>query len=437
MTPSPIISINDEPAADYLLRVGLESQQYQDPDAIYNLLFYSIPLTQQNNGNAFKVGGHPFGFASENITYLFANGTTLSQSNFAILNVPFDGVDGGATLFNIFEIPFSTASDSSSTNATTTTISTTTSILGYPTPVVLHRDGYTGGYFLDNSDVAVLAINAFANRAETEDANVIQQNVIKQFFAACKAARKTKLIVDLQANGGGHIENGYDAFKQIFPTIEPFGATRFRSTPLAQYISELTSTDGVYNYTFFSEYQVQAVVDANLEDFANYTDFIGPQKIYGDNFTALMRYNLSDPTIQLPFVISGYYNNTNIAPQHFAAEDIVILYDGTCGSTCAIFSEFMKSQAGVRSIAVGGRPQIGPMQGVAGSKGYLLSQPVSPSQQLTYQQSRSLDLWRRHPYLRFSCPALCRTQPDPSSLPRPCQIQRFPLRSTARLLPRR
>jgi hypothetical protein len=379
-TPSPIVSINGEPAANYLLHVGIQSQQYQDPDALYNLAFFSIPLTQQNNGNAFRAGGHPFGFASKNITYHFANGTTLNQSNLAILNVPFDGIDSGAALFNIYEAPVSTASnsslkarDSSFINATTTTISTTTSVSGYPTPVVLHRDGYTGGYFLNNSNVAVLAISAFANPPETEDANVIQQDVIKKFLAACTAAGKTKLIVDLQANGGGHIENGYDAFKQLFPTIEPFGATRFRSTPLAQYISELTSTDGVYNYTFFSEYQVQAVVDANLEDFANYTDFIGPQKIYGDNFTALMRYNLSDPTIQLPFVISGYYNNTDILPQVFAAEDIVILYDGACGSTCAIFSEFMKSQAGVRSIAVGGRPQTGPMQGVAGSKGYVLS----------------------------------------------------------------
>jgi hypothetical protein len=223
--------------------------------------------------------------------------------------------------------------------------------------------------------VAVLAINAFANPAETDDANAIQQSVIKQFLAACKAAGKTQLIVDLQGNGGGHIENGYDTFKQLFPMIEPFGATRFRSTPLVEYFSEYASQSGVYNYTFFSQYQVQAVVDENLQDFPNYKDFIGPEEIYGDNFTALMRYNLSDPTIQLPFVISGYYNNTNIAPQPFPAENIVLLYDGTCGSTCAIFSEFMKSQAGVRSIAVGGRPQMGPMQGVAGSKGYASPQP--------------------------------------------------------------
>jgi len=214
-------------------------------------------------------------------------------------------------------------------------------------------------------------MTAFADPTESATGNVLQQSVIRQFLAACKAAGMSKLIVDLQGNGGGHIESGYDAFKQLFPTIEPLGATRFRYTPFVEYISMLSSNNGFYNYTDHIEYQVQAVLDEDLEKFPNYVDFIGPDKIYGDNFTSLMRYNLSDPTIQLPFVISGYYNNTDISPQWFAAEDIVMLYDGTCGSTCALFSQFMKSQGGVRSIAVGGRPQQGPMQGVAGRKGYI------------------------------------------------------------------
>jgi hypothetical protein len=437
-TPSHIVSIDGEPAADYVLRIGLKSQQYQDPDAIYNLAFFSIPLAQQNNGDAFNSGGHLFGFSRENTTYVFANGTTLSQGNLATLNVGFDGVDSGAALFTQYEAPSSdSASDSGSASPnSTSTISTTTSVYGYPTPVVLHRDGYTGGYFLNNSGVAVLAINAFANPSEADDANTIQQTVIKQFLASCKAAGKTKLIVDLQGNGGGHIENGYDTFKQLFPTMEPFGATRFRSTPLVQYFSEFASEDGVYNYALYSEFQVQAVVDENLEDFPNYKDFVGPEEIYGDNFTALMRYNLSDPTIQLPFVISGYYNNSNIAPQLFAAEDIVILYDGACGSTCAIFSEFMKSQAGVRSIAVGGRPQAGPMQGVAGSKGYAHPNPNHLSQKLTHHQSTSLPLRRYSRDLRRAHRSLRGEQQDTPSLLRTPRIQRLPRRSTPRLLPR-
>jgi hypothetical protein len=47
----------------------------------------------------------------------------------------------------------------------------------------------------------------------------------------------------------------------------------------------------------------------------------------------------------------------------------VIIQDGFCGSTCAIFAELMREQGKVQTIAVGGRPYNAPMQGVGGSKG--------------------------------------------------------------------
>jgi len=48
---------------------------------------------------------------------------------------------------------------------------------------------------------------------------------------------------------------------------------------------------------------------------------------------------------------------------------MILLYDGYCASTCAVFSEYMKTLDGVKSIMVGGRPQNGPTQGVGGVKG--------------------------------------------------------------------
>lgn len=51
------------------------------------------------------------------------------------------------------------------------------------------------------------------------------------------------------------------------------------------------------------------------------------------------------------------------------AEDIVIVHDGLCGSTCAIFAELMREQGQVQTIMIGGRPVNEPMQGVGDSKG--------------------------------------------------------------------
>lgn len=69
------------------------------------------------------------------------------------------------------------------------------------------------------------------------------------------------------------------------------------------------------------------------------------------------------------FLISGWGGNPDAAPTYFAAKDILLLQDGYCASTCAIFSESMKTDVGVKSVVVGGLPSTGPMQGVAGTKG--------------------------------------------------------------------
>ncbi len=55
--------------------------------------------------------------------------------------------------------------------------------------------------------------------------------------------------------------------------------------------------------------------------------------------------------------------------QPFAPEDIVIVYDGYCASTCTIFSELMTAQGGVKTIALGGRPNEDIIQAVGGVKG--------------------------------------------------------------------
>ena len=53
----------------------------------------------------------------------------------------------------------------------------------------------------------------------------------------------------------------------------------------------------------------------------------------------------------------------------YASEDVILLSDGFCGSTCSVFAELMKSARGVMSVAVGGLPVEGPMQTVSGTRG--------------------------------------------------------------------
>jgi hypothetical protein len=92
-----------------------------------------------------------------------------------------------------------------------------------------------------------------------------------------------------------------------------------------------------------------------------------------DQYTTLSRWNLSD--IFIPYFsgginVTGYGTLANVtgAPK-FKPENIVIVTDGYCASTCTIFTEFLTKQAGVKTIAMGGRSNKNPIQAIGGVKG--------------------------------------------------------------------
>ena len=90
-------------------------------------------------------------------------------------------------------------------------------------------------------------------------------------------------------------------------------------------------------------------------------------------YTTPSRWNLSDiytSTSSGGINITGYGPLANISgPPKFQPENIVIVTDGYCASTCTIFTEFLTKQAGVKTIAMGGRSNKNAIQAVGGVKG--------------------------------------------------------------------
>jgi hypothetical protein len=158
------------------------------------------------------------------------------------------------------------------------------------------------------------------------------------------------------------------------------------------------------NYTNFvnnggySIFDGPAYDDETGQPFTSWKDYFGPVEFYGDKFTHLVRYNLSDPNFDeydsnYGFVVSGYGDDTNVPPQPFKSENIVLLSNGECSSTCTTFSHLLKWQGKVKSIMVGGRPQEGPMQYIGGVKGkqvYTLSGIVDITSQFYSLASQDL-----------------------------------------------
>lgn len=312
------------------------------------------------------------------------NGTTFNYGNYAKVNQDFSNINTGKDVYDSFlnQGPPQTSSKRSIVKRATA--------IGYPDPVILHSEAVVGGYYLTGTgyeDVAVLSIPSFS--PEARGGAVEFQNTVASFFKDATSNGKKKLIIDLRANGGGRVFLGYDLFKQLFPKMDPYGGTRFRAND-AFNAAGIAMTEVLKKYTYD-----QALADANSQSggalatawrsifnyklpktedgksFSSWADLFGPHVFNNDNFTSIERYDFNNAlSDDLDMDVSGYGTRADaLGNQPFEAANIVMLQDGGCGSTCAVFAELAKAQGNVQQIVMGGQPKTGPMQGVAGSKG--------------------------------------------------------------------
>jgi hypothetical protein len=321
-TPSPLVEIDGQNATEFLLNWS-QYGSLQDRDALWNNLFYTlaqVALGSSGTGTGtFSGGGRGARiYPGESTTLTFANGTTVVNENFARVLAPFENITSGEDIYRQFftipdgepqfadEIALSTStSTSEAPTSTATTSSSTTAVPmpGYPTPLVRSGGNANSGYFLSGEeydDVAVLAVNSFVGGSTNqENFQAVNTYLIDQAVAQ----NKTKLIIDVSANGGGTILQGYDLFTQLFPQILPYGANRFRAHEafdlIGQEVSEYSgafersealnqTVKDILSTTF--NYRTDATVD--YKPFTSWDEKFGPHA-YGpgpDNYTSLIRW---------------------------------------------------------------------------------------------------------------------------------------------------
>lgn len=260
--------------------------------------------------------------------------------------------------------------------------------LGYPVPAAWSSLG-GGGFVLEGEgyeDVAVLSVTTFD--PEQNDYAVEWMDLVGEFLSAAHQIGKTKLVIDLRGNGGGKINLGYDLFQQLFPSQYPYGASTFHAhealdltgQAVAEALSNITYEEavqlnqGTINYvTYQSMFNYRVPMTIEEEPFRSWEEYFGPQLTDGGNVTTPQRRNMTNYFADAASGqdITGYGTRVNKLnrTQFFEPENMVILSDGSCGSTCSIFLELMKSQGRVQQIAIGGLPKTGPMQAGGGTKG--------------------------------------------------------------------
>lgn len=150
---------------------------FQDPDAAYNSMFYSLRSLAEGSQDYFASAGVVIA-PTTNYNLVFQNGTSLNVSNFATPTIPFDDITSGADLFKTTGLKVLQNSNQAENPA----ISLTN---GYPKSAFQHSQGYVAGYFLDSAnytDIAVLPLLTFepGTREWTQE----YQSVVQKLLAA-------------------------------------------------------------------------------------------------------------------------------------------------------------------------------------------------------------------------------------------------------------
>jgi hypothetical protein len=402
-TASVVTQINGVEASKYVEDTIYRATWNQDPDAAYNSMFFQKSFVAAGAGKGFfgSNGRIRYLFQGANTTFTFANGSSVTFENFARVKAPFTGVTDGETMYQKFCTPVVSASALVAAEEDIPGAA----IEGYPPSLVEMSDNIVGCFFLDGegfNDVVVISLLEFSSASPAEFQSVVQQCIAKAVDAG-----KTKLVVDFQANGGGYILQGYDFYRQLFPQVDQDGFSRWKENDGFNSIAEIFSAVSADfdPYTSGDAARIEASqtwfnwrYDLNLTNgnFVSYEDKFAPQfpPPPGDTtpYTDLMRWNFSDPltttnaTFGIGFEMTGYGSLANVT-QPFAAENIVMLLDGWCASTCTLAFEFLRIHGGVKSVAFGGRPQPGKIDGVGGVKG---SQTLSYAS-LKYYVDRAMD----------------------------------------------
>ncbi|OCK81559.1 hypothetical protein K432DRAFT_434049 [Lepidopterella palustris CBS 459.81] len=387
-TPSPIVEINNQTANDYV-NTWAKTFTYHDADARFNRLFPNqAGISHGVEVNQFILSSIPDG-PTTFVTH--ANGTQFEYGNYAQINADFSGVDTGELVFSSF-CNLGPPKPNQKVKRKPTAVARANPVAtGYPEPVILHSESVVGGYYLTGQgydDVAILSVPSF--EPESENGATEFQDVVHTFLNDAVKAGKKKLVVDLRDNGGGRVFLGYDLFRQLFPTIDEWGATQFRAND-AFNVAGIAMTEKLQGFTYdqaIQDFQQQTYkgelatawqsifnyklpMTKDAKPFNSWPELFGPHVFNNDNFTSLQRYNFTNFfSDDFDMDISGYRTRANLlSPQPFPASNIVMLQDGACGSTCAVFAELMKAQGNVSQVVIGGTPKTGPMQGVGGSKG--------------------------------------------------------------------
>ncbi|TFA97809.1 hypothetical protein CCMA1212_010453 [Trichoderma ghanense] len=388
---STITHINGIDAATYIEEFGSQAVGYQDKDAIFNSMFFSLAAhaVHHRTGYFARGGRTRYLYPGSSTVFTLSNKSEIVVQNLASITADLTGVVDGESFYAKFCNPNGVTNDDTRVTARTMTTEdaessrSDTVMSGYPSALSSTRDKVASCYYLDGDgfdDIVVIALLDMITVSMSE-----YQAVVQRCIEDAVSAGKSKLVIDLQANDGGYVVLGYDFFRQLFPHTTGNALSRWKESDgflaAAEVVNDQlsgfnpsTSNDSALLRDWESPFNYQADYNMSGKPFPSFEDKFRPHLYQNTNYTNLIRWNFNrdvraaNNRTGADIEVTGYGSRSN-SSQPFLAENIILLYDGVCASICSILSEMLRTQAGIKSVAMGGRPIVGPIQGVGGIKG--------------------------------------------------------------------
>ncbi|KAF9284559.1 hypothetical protein BGZ88_009923 [Linnemannia elongata] len=207
----------------------------------------------------------------------------------------------------------------------------------------LYRGPYASFHMLSDGITAVFRLGTESPNKQGNYKAGFYKN-IDNGFAAMEAAGAKKLIIDLQNNSGGIICWGRYVLQTLFPnTVDSPYIYSLRASPLAQVLAKATF---LYEQDVISPYE--GLVDPATGEEVTDASWMTPgDKLHGRE--GKFSKKITDRFCGAVDEIKGAADEALFQP-----DDILILTNGYCGSTCAVLALQLHERYGVRTVAVGG-----------------------------------------------------------------------------------
>ncbi|KAF8952593.1 hypothetical protein CPC16_009726 [Podila verticillata] len=207
----------------------------------------------------------------------------------------------------------------------------------------LYRGPYASFHLLGDGVTAVFRLGTESpNKLDAKHEGFYTN--IDQGFANMEAVGAKKLIIDLQNNAGGIICWGRYVLQTLFPqTVDAPYIYNLRASRLAQALAQATFT---YDQAINSPYE--GLVDPETGYEVDDDSWMIPGVPLPGRDGAFSK-KVTDRYCPVVEEIRGDESDAMFKPQ-----DIVILTNGFCGSTCAVLALQLHERYGVRTMAIGG-----------------------------------------------------------------------------------